>query len=794
MNRFVLSSTTALTLIWSTAGLAQTTAPAPSAAQPPLAAGDDGTADPQAEQAGLTDIVVTAQRRSESLQRAAIAVSAVSGDLLSSAGVTRPTELTALVPALQVAPSAGPYTLFYLRGVGNFNGNALSDSAIAFNFDGVYVGRPSGTTGFFYDVDRVEVLKGPQGTLYGRNATGGAINVLSRRPELGTIGGYVTGEYGNYDAARVEGALNIPLGDQAALRIAGTAVRHDGYMRDGTDDQRDAGGRVSLRVEPDDNVSINIVADYFRQRGIGVGGTPVELGVKDRPGFLSPSGQAFTAREPNLTLGRALAPFTVAPFMRNSQWGLSATIDWRTPIGTVTLTPAHRENYLNFRSETAGFYLWQRERDEQNSVELRLASGDAHPIRYLLGAFYYNEINKVPYFYINQQSNVNLDSYRQSDDSKALFGRLTWAPVDPVRLTAGVRYTNEVKDLNGQLLGAVRICTRPTAYFPTYVPGCQSAQPFPVALTVPAPNFNPLADGTLTLPVVVDATGPRSRRLSVDRVTYRLGADWDVTARNLLYASYETGFKSGGFFFSADAGVYHPERIEAWTIGSKNRFLDNRLQLNLEGFYWRYRDQQISHLVADSAGNVIFATENVGRATYKGVEADARLLLTPTTELNADVQYLDARYKAFQYQTPNQNGGLSNGTSCPNVGTPGTSYTVDCSGKRPPYAPVWTINLGVRQTIMLPHDNKIVLGVRGHHQTRTLTGLEFTVSEYQKAYWQLDGEVNLQLRGGITIGGYVNNATDTTVVANTFPVPLSVFTAASLRPPRTYGARATITF
>jgi iron complex outermembrane receptor protein len=749
----------------------------------------------QAEPAtGLADIVVTAQRRSENLQHAAIAVSAVSGDALISAGISRPTELTALVPALQVAPSAGPYTLFYLRGVGNFNGNALSDSAIAFNFDGVYVGRPSGTTGFFYDVDRVEVLKGPQGTLYGRNATGGAINVLSHRAELNTTGGYVTGEYGNYNAVRVEGALNLPVGDKAALRVAGTLVRHDGYMADGTDDQKDAGGRATFRVEPDPNVSVTIVADYFRQRGRGVGGTPVELGVDGRPGFLSPQGQAFTAREPNLVLGRPLAPFTVQPFMRNSQWGVATTIDWRSPIGTVTLIPAHRENYLNFRSETAGFYLWQREKDQQDSVELRLASDDSKPIRYLLGGFYYSEANQVPYFYINQQSNVNYDPYRQDDESKAVFGRLTWAPVSAVRLTGGVRYTTETKDLDGQLLGAIRACTRPTSYFPAYVPGCPTAQPFPVALTVPAPNFNPFVDGTLTLPIAIDNRNARAKHLSVDRVTWRLSADWDVTDRNLLYASYETGFKSGGFFLTADAGTYRPESIQAWTIGSKNRFFDNRVQLNLEAFYWRYRDQQISHLSADSVGNVVFATENVGRATYKGVEAEGRFLLTSTTELNADVQYLDARYDQFQYQTPNQNGGNGNGTSCPNVGTPGTSYTVNCSGKRPPYAPVWTINVGGRQTIPLPAGNSLAASVNAHHQTQTLTGLEFTPAEYQLGYWQVDGELALRLRRGLTIAGYVQNATNTTVIANTFAVPLSVFTAASLRPPRTYGARATLRF
>src|SRR5208283_3468319 len=131
----------------------------------------------------LQEVVVTAQRREESLQRAAVPVSVVTGEQLALAGVTQVEDLSKLVPSLQIVPAAGPYTLFYLRGVGNFNGNALSDSAVAFNVDGVYVARPSSTEGFFYDVDRVEVLNGPQGTLYGRNATAGAINVLTKDPD-----------------------------------------------------------------------------------------------------------------------------------------------------------------------------------------------------------------------------------------------------------------------------------------------------------------------------------------------------------------------------------------------------------------------------------------------------------------------------------------------------------------------------------------------------------------------------------------------------------------------------------
>lgn len=750
----------------------------------PVAPVDGG----QEASASLADIIVTAQRKSESLQRAALPISAVSGDALISAGVTKATELTNIVPSLQIAPSAGPYAIFYLRGVGNFSGNALSDAAVAFNVDGVYIGRPSGTTGFFYDLDRAEVLKGPQGTLYGRNATGGAINIITRRPEIGQFGAAGSVDIGNYSSLRLDGSINLPVSDNAALRVAGTYVKHDAYMDDGTDNQKDAAVRASFRVEPTSTLTVDIVGDYSQQRGRGVGGTPVQLGVDNRDGYFSPAGVAFLTQQPNLTLGRSFAPLPVEPFMRNSQWGIASTVEWRTSIGTVTVVPAHREGKLDYRSATPGFYVQQTERDKQTSVEARLASTDERPIRYLLGLYYYHENNEIPQYYVNQQANVNSYSYDQEIDAKAIFGRLTYAFTPDIRITGGLRYSREVKDFAGQLFGAIRVCVLPT--------GCPTAQTLPYDPTsVPSPNFNPAVDGTVTIPSFIDNAGANAKRLSVGRTTFRLGADWDVTSRNLLYASYETGFKTGGFFFSADDGTFRPEKIEAWTLGSKNRFFDNRLQLNLEAFYWRYNDQQISHLVNDSTGNAIFATENVGRATYKGIEIDARYLLTPTTELNVDVQYLDAVYKDFVYQTPNLNGGVYNGTSCPNVGTPGTSYTVDCSGKRPPYAPKWVLNLGGRQTVELEGGHKIVGTARAHYQSDNLTGLEFTTTEMQEAYWQVDGDLTFSTANGrLAITGYINNAFNKTVIANTFPTPFSLFTSASLRPPRTFGVRLALKY
>ena len=731
---------------------------------------------------GLAEIVVTAQRREESLQKAAVPVTAVTGDSLRDAGVFKATELTQLVPALQVATASGPYNLFYLRGVGNFNGNSLSDSAIAFNVDGVYLGRPSSTTGFFYDLERVEVVKGPQGTLYGRNATGGAINVITQPAKLDSTEGNFTIEDGNYADVRFDGAVNVPLSPIAAVRAAVVYAKHSGYMNDGTDDEKDGGGRLSFRVQPVDELKIDVVGDFFQQGGRGPGATPIALGVDNRYGITSGQGQAYYASQPNTLLGRDFYPITVASFQDNKYWGISSTIDWTTPVGELTVIPGHRDGRLDFQNLAAGFFIRQLEHDKQNSVEARFQTPEDKPLRGLLGVYYFDEDIDVPLVAYNHQSNANFQSLTTSTDSKAVFGRLTYAFVPEVRMTAGLRYTEEKKDFAGMIQAPSRICV---------APACPTAPPFPYNVFTPAaPDFNPAPDGTITTPAGIDATGANAKSATFSKTTYRAGLDWDVTSRNLLYASYETGFKAGGFFFSTDSGVYKPERISATTLGSKNRFLDNRLQINGEAFFWRYRDQQISHVGVDSAGIAIFPTENVGSSTMKGFELDTEFLPLPDTLLSADIQYLDAKYDNFVYSKPNFNGGLGNGTGCPSIGVPTTFYTVDCSGDRPPNAPLWTANAGAQQTVPLGNGGKMVGSVREHFQTETLTGLEFISLEEQHAYFETNASLTYSAPGDkFFVSGFVNNLFDRTVIGETFPPPFSLFTVATLRPPRTYGAR-----
>jgi iron complex outermembrane receptor protein len=746
----------------------------------------------------LEEVVVTAQRREESAQRAAIAISTLSGDAVASSNVTRPGGLTALVPSLQVADDTGPYSIFYVRGVGNFAASALSDAALSFNFDGVPVSR-SGTSGFFYDLERVEVLKGPQGTLYGRNATGGAINVITKKPVLGKFGADASVQYGDYSSFRADGALNLPIGDTVAMRASAFHTQHDGYMKDGTDDQDDSGARLSFNFAPSDTLNANVVADYFQQGGQLSGGTvtgvtssfvsPPAFSPGDRLGFFSPEVAAYLATQANALNGRTFAPFENVNHEDNTFWGVSASVDWETPIGMLTLVPAYRDSRLDYTSFATGVMLREQSEDKQKSFEARLASDSEQRLRYLLGVFYLDDDNDSPRFDVNQQSTATFQDYDLSTKSRAVFSSLTYAIVPDVRVTGGVRYTKDDKDFNGAVIANSIVCTRGFL-------ACPTAPVFPYSQLAPVPPaFIPGVDGTITTLSTIDRTGANAESSSYSKVTWRAGADWDITEHNLLYASLETGFKAGGFFFSSDEAVFKPESLRAYTLGSKNRFLDNRLQLNLEAYYWKYHDQQISHLSTDSQNHVIFPTENVGLATFKGVEIDLQARPLRYTLLSTDVQYNHGVYDSFVYHTPNRNGGVSNGTGCPNVGAPGASYTVDCSGKQPPYAPRWSISGGVQQTVPMPADASLVGNARMHYQSTTLTALEFLPVEEQGGYSIWDFDLTYYAEKERYFGGvYVNNAFDKTALSFSFPTPLSGFMTATLQHPRVYGVRVGMHF
>src|SRR5579883_927814 len=733
MRDQIISGVALLTLVAGAAAHAQTVSS--ETAQPSVQPAQDVTGAAQGS-TGLEEIVVTAQRVTETSQKAAVAIDVVRGADLVRAGVSAANELTQLVPAL-TAVSEGSYNFFFIRGVGNYSVTSYSDPAIAFNYDGVYVGRPTSAAGVFYDLDRVEVLKGPQGTLYGRNATGGAINVLPTQPRLGEFSGWGSVSYGNYSAFNLQGALNAPLGDDTALRIAGNVVDHGPYLKDGTDDEKTQAVRLQIKSEPIPDLTVRVSADYAHDGGTGAGYSYVDKFTYNPTLTSLPIGQRFNVTPSGLSLvdgafsqgsqafresataGPAGGKFDALnsfPFLDDAFYGVNAQIDYETELGTLTIIPAWRGAHLdNLGGE--GFFVQERETDRQTSVEARLAKAGVGIFDYNVGVYYFEEsISNLTG--VDESALANYQDYTTGTTSYAAFARLTAHLTDDLRAVGGVRYTHDEKQFNGSSTDLLLICVAPgcptTPLFQAFV----SSSQLPFAIP---PLGVPVGRGPGPGTIVSRSDIILNAHQDTSEPTWRAALEYDLTPHSLLYASVETGFRSGGFNLAEGYTTFKPEFITAYTIGSKNRFLENRVQVNLEGFYWNYHDQQEPHIGIDLGGNQGYFTQNIGGATIKGAEIEGRFLVTPTTLLSTDLQYLDASYDSYTYQAPVRGGPPYTPCAVSPSSSP-TLYNVNCSGMPAYNSPRWTINLAAQQTFEFG-DFKTVIGVDTQYRGSNYIGL-----------------------------------------------------------------------
>ena len=703
---------------------------------------------------GLEEIIVTAQRREESLQRAAISVTAISGEGLLTRGVTTAQQLTQVAPALQVSPAAGPYTVFTIRSVSNFGGNAFSDPAIAVNFSGVYLSTPTAVHGLFYDLERVEVLKGPQGTLYGRNATGGAINILPQRARIGERSGTLNLEAGNHKRLAASGSVNLPVGERSALRAAYQIVQRDGYFSDGTEDESGKAARLSFRFAPSDALTVDIVGDYTHQGGRGGGAT-----VRKRCGadtcFV---GDPWMSLSDQPAAYAPLAPQSRTQFIDSDYYGILANIDVVTPVGTLTVIPAYRSSDIRYNSTQAGFQILEHQRPEQLSLEARLASPIGQPLSWVLGGYYLKTDATA-------RSNTESAAARTYSDqlidtsgkTAAAFGQLTFAITPAFRLTGGLRYTWERKTSDSE------------RYTVRNVPG-----PDPI---IPVTPVGPPA-------FIVDQS------LTFDAITWRAGVEFDAGPSSLIYANVGTGFKAGGFFLGPPgANSYEPERVTAYTIGTKNRFLDNRLQINAEAFFLKYRDQQLGYVKLVPPA-VVLVTENIGQVETKGIEVEAEMLITPTTRLGVQAQWLDADVKQLVYNTIAPPAPSS---QCRITGT-----VVDCSGLRALRSPEWVWSANIEQRFPLGSGDEIIASLFSRYESARELDIGYIPETREAGATRTDAVLTYDFRDiGLSVSAFVNNIEDNVVISNATPNPsysANGVVAATLRAPRTFGARLSSRF
>lgn len=797
---------------------------------------------PVPSNAGLIEIVVTAQRREESLQDAAIAIEAVSQEELTRQGMESAQDLAMLSPALGISAGGGPLTSIFLRGVGNLTVNPLTDSAIAQNVDGVYLGRSSGAAGqALFDLERVELLKGPQGTLYGRNATGGVINYIPQKPIFGENSGYIQTEVGEFDKLSLQGAVNFDAGENVAVRLSANVLNRDGYSDDGTNDADSLSLRAQVLFEPTDRLSVRLAADYSENNAKGPGGDLAGT-YGTRPGTytdFTPSGLAINSGPTNAAANGIRTgvlhtpsfafyqPLDANDLDQDLSWtGLMAEINYQVDSGTFTVIPAYRESDQDYTFVGPGFSPAKtNEQNEQVSLEARFATDLDGPLNGIAGVFYIDEEIQTSTVFAQDYTSP-IQNYTNGGDSWAIFGQGTFDVTDSFRLNAGIRYTEDSKFANGISDTFVTFCGGPPAgpFFKTppasFANGCQIPGNIPAHLvtsdrdafiadlvargeiapgsvatipnTVPGPPpAYPLLRAGGTTPnqgVIVNVgEGRLQSQLDYSEVTYRVGAEMDWGDGNLLYAGFETGYRAGGVDLSLAAPTYAPEYIDAFTIGSKNRFLDNTLQVNAELFFWEYDDQQVTYFTTlQSASAFPIAGAD---STIRGLDIDVIWAATDNTTIYGNVQLLDSTYDSLTLISDPAVGRFG----CASTGVAAGVESYDCSGKSLLFSPDYGVDLGINHIINF-NDYDLSLSADSSYRDEQGTNFLFLEDTVADKYVTLNLEATLMSADEAwAFSLYVRNVTDERFFTNTNTnnrgLTYSIYNA-----PQNYGARLRYNF
>ena len=637
----------------------------------------------------LEEIVVTAQRREQRAQDVPIATSAFSGEQLAKLGVSEARDIAAYTPGLQWKGAyqyAAP-TIF-LRGIGDNTFQANNVSAVGLYFDDVYVSSGTGLNQMALDLDRVEVLKGPQGTLYGRNTTGGAVNFISRKPvvgdPLGARGSVTVGDYGAWSA---ELAAEIPLGEHAAARVSGGYEADDGPFKlteiggHGRDiDARAARAMLAIKPNEDLDVLLNVhgsrsAADAIMKFAGAVDPETfgpcahVKIGgdCTDYAGF---RGSANYLEDSAGTPSRERKVDTS---------GAGARLDWDAGQFVLTAITAYEENNRTHREDLdhAPTDWIQNEwltNAHQFSQEIRVRSADASSrLRWIAGAYYGQEgLGSFQSFTLRGFGPGALtgvgttlegvaQDFSQDLESTALFGEVYYDLSERWTLTLGLRQTWEKKDIS----------------LDAWIFDADGTSP-----TVPALKSYTLAN--MLVPTVMQRDNPDWSDFS-GRAVIEFHPSKDV----LVYGSLSRGFKAGGFnggalLDQAEATVVNPEYLTAWELGVKSELLDGRMRLNGAAFYYDFTDQQV-FVLESSGASLVQTLSNAGKSSVRGAEVDWQFLPTEPLLVSLGAAWLDAEFDKF------------------------VQGSVDYAGNKLPAAPDLSVTGLVRYTWALPGHGTIAL-------------------------------------------------------------------------------------
>jgi iron complex outermembrane recepter protein len=842
--------------------------------------------------AGIEEIVVTAQRREENLQDVPISVSAFTAEQMAARGTTDISRLEGQVPGFTFGRS-GSDARPAIRGVRTENVGVNGDTTIGFFIDGVYQSRASQATTGFVDIERVEVQRGPQGTLYGRNTFGGNIVISTAKPSLEGNAGGIDLSVGQNGRLRSDAYFNGKISDTVALRIAGSYEKSDGYVKNvnplGNNlfDDDNIYVRASMLFQPNDAFSAVIKFDYSQRGGAGgsafgykLAGTYYDVtsrqqlynatpvfglntrgGNRDRVNDALP-GSAVATSDLGVPIFAPENPYTIDTEQKTildlENKALTANLAY--DFGPVTLKSitgytdfgAIRTSDTDFSGNQVGVDF-QDTRAKTFSQELQLISSDKDsPLTYVLGAYYFKD--KLTGIFINQQypriisnvtPNLNLaangggfyDQQRGETESYAAYAQASYAITEQLKLTAGVRYTRDKKDFAFANANAIlptagtpptpqgTAITLGTGPIPDSAFGVQGAATNCTYTSFPQarPGFQCLAANTTVL------TGATYDTAKFSKVTWRAGLDYQLTDDSLVYASVSTGFRSGGFNSgqgpAALQPTFNPETVMAFEVGSKNRFADNTIQINLAAFYNKYSGLQEQRQVPVGA-TTLSIIENSGKARSYGAEAELIWRPVNALQVGATFAYLNAKYTEYsnvpapfgtsitvadataltptlvngvqiaaagqrRIFAPGYNCGLVPGTG--GTGQPGVAFGCDLKGNSIPYSPTFTGSVYASYDIDLGGAG-ILTPYAAINFSSSFFGQPFnSILEKQGAFSKIDLRLTWAYNDNVSLQGFVTNLLDKTT-ATRFVWGGGGALQASYAPPRLWGARASYKF
>lgn len=711
----------------------------------------DAQQDKASVQTGSDDaIIVTAQRREQSLQEVPIAVSAFSSKDLETRQINSTLDLVNYVPNLigHNNTSVGTANAYSLRGLSNTESISTFDPPIGTYVDDIYMARQNANNFSFFDIERIEVLRGPQGTLFGRNTTGGAINVILKKPS-DHYTGYVDAGYGRYNRAQLRASVDVPVNQNLLTKISGYYVRSDGYVHDRTtgeelNGEKSWGIRGAVRALLSDSVTWDLAADYQYSS------------VANFPNFLDKAtGEriTFTPLRTDTPLGSNLASSLLADNTLGNTvkgYNFSSNLQVALDNATINIITGYRHLFQEYLTDsfagisssslvTDGIYYvsssrgfstplandsWHKQFSQEIKVSGKALNG---LVDYVAGFYYFNEKNTTDFLNetlpLSGAANAKLSADRtmyNGTDAYAGYAQGDVHLTHQLTFTAGIRYTDETKDIQ-------------------YTP---NANPLPIA----NPLYVPFSTQDL-----INVGIPVSTRAKV--WTPHFSLNYQVTPDVMLYASATKGFKSGGWnaraYYASGATYFGPETIWSYEGGLRSEWLDHKLRVNLTGFYFDDMNQQLPGGGYDPTVNtIVYLTRNVADMKNYGLEAEVNF--RPVDMLNV---FWNGGYQHASFHNINQIT-LAQQATCLSSGTGCNNSIVTPSGgiAEPTRAPKFTSTLGYSINVPIADGYKLSQSAAWRYTSGTWVSTSNDPHGWQPGYSLFNAGLTLNADAGWSLG------------------------------------------